>query len=80
MHEVTNHVEDNGESVVCVFKVIPQSMGASHKSLVNIVCFSDDHFEDQAIKIKSLYYKYKAKRVIIDANGLINWSLILVII
>lgn len=58
------------ESVACVFKVIPQSMGASHKSLVNIVCFSDDHFEDQAIKIKSLYYKYKAKRVIIDANGL----------
>ena len=58
------------ESVVTVFKVIPQSMGAAHKSLVNIYGFSDDHFEDQAIKIKSLFYKYNARRVVIDANGL----------
>ena len=58
------------DSVVCVFKVTPQSMGPAYKSLVNIYTFSDEHFEDQAIKIKSLYYKYKAKRVVIDANGL----------
>ena len=58
------------DSVVCVFKVTPQSMGAAYKSLVNIYTFSDEHFEDQAIRIKKLFYKYKARRVVIDANGL----------
>ena len=58
------------DSVVCVFKVTPQSMGAAYKSLVNIYTFSDEHFEDQAKRIKALFYKYKAKRVVIDANGL----------
>ena len=58
------------DSVVCVFKVTPQSMGAAYKSLVNNYTFSDEHFEDQAIKIKQLFYKYKARRVVIDANGL----------
>ena len=58
------------DSVACVFKVTPQSMGAAYKSLVNIYTFSDEHFEDQAIRIKKLFYKYKAKRVVIDANGL----------
>ena len=58
------------DSVACVFKVTPQSMGAPFKSLVNIYTLSDEHFEDQAIKLKSLYYKYNARRIIIDANGL----------
>ena len=58
------------DSVACVFKVIPQSMGGAIKSLVNIYTFADEHFEDQAIRIKKLYYKYKAKRVVIDGNGL----------
>ena len=31
---------------------------------------NDEHFEDQAIKIKELYYKYKARRLVIDGNGL----------
>ena len=58
------------DSVVCVFKVTPQSMGGAIKSLVNIYTFSDEHFEDQAIRVKKLFYKYKAKRVVIDGNGL----------
>ena len=58
------------DSVVCVFKVTPQSNGAAIKSLVNIYTFADEHFEDQAIRIKNLFYKYKARRVVIDANGL----------
>ena len=58
------------DSVATVIKVVPQAMGESYKSLVNIKTFSDEHFEDQAIKIKKLYYKYKARRVIIDGNGL----------
>ena len=58
------------DSVACVFKVTPQSMGSAIKSLVNIYTFADEHFEDQAKRIKSLYYKYNARRVVIDANGL----------
>jgi hypothetical protein len=38
--------------------------------LVNIYTWDDTHFEDQAIKLKRLYYKYKARRLVIDANGL----------
>ncbi len=58
------------DSVVCVFKVVPQAVGAAYKSLVNIETYSDEHFEDQSIKIKKVYYKYKAKRLVIDGNGL----------
>jgi hypothetical protein len=59
------------DSVVTVLKVIPQSYGeVSIKSLVNIYTLSDMHFEDQAIFVKKLYYKYKARMVVIDANGL----------
>ena len=58
------------DSVVCVFKVTPQSQGAATKSLVNIYTLTDEHFEDQAIKLKRLYYKYKAQRLVIDGNGL----------
>ena len=58
------------DSVVCVWKVTPQSMGPAIKSLVNIYTISDAHFEDQAKKLKTLYYKYKARRLVIDANGL----------
>ena len=58
------------DSVICVWKVTPQSMGPAIKSLVNIYTMADTHMEDQAIKVKRLYYKYKARRVVIDANGL----------
>ena len=58
------------DSVVCVWKVTPQSMGPAIKSLVNIYTISDAHFEDQAKRLKTLYYKYKARRLVIDANGL----------
>ena len=58
------------DSVVCVFKVTPQAQGPAIKSLVNIYTMSDEHFEDQAIKLKKLYYKYKAKTIVLDANGL----------
>ena len=58
------------DTVACVFKVTPQPQGSSIKSLVNIYTYSDEHFEDQAIHLKSLFYKYNAKRLIIDANGM----------
>jgi hypothetical protein len=32
-------------------------------------CYDDMHFEDQCIRVKQLYYKYGAKRLVIDGNG-----------
>jgi hypothetical protein len=55
---------------VCVFKVTPQPQGSALKSLVNIYTYDAEDFEQQAIKIKKLFYKYKARVCAIDANGL----------
>ena len=59
------------DSVITVFKVTPQNYGeVSIKSLVNLYVLENMHFEDQAIWAKRLFYKYKARRIVIDANGL----------
>lgn len=55
---------------VCIFKVTPQPQGTALKTLVNIYTYDAEHFEDQAIHIKKLFYKFKARAVAIDANGL----------
>lgn len=55
---------------VCVFKVTPQVQGAALKTLVNIYTYEAEDFEVQAINLKKLYYKYKARIISIDANGL----------
>ena len=57
-------------SEVCIFKVTPQAQGTSLKTLVNLYTWDEEHFEAQAINIKRLFYKYKARKVVIDANGL----------
>lgn len=56
-------------TVVCVIKVSPSLQGASLKQLVYIYSFTAEHFEDQAIFIKKLYYKYQARRIVIDGAG-----------
>lgn len=58
------------ETIITILKVTPQPQGASIKSVVNIFSLEDAHFEDQAIYIKKLFYKYKAKQVVLDGNGL----------
>ena len=58
------------DSVVCIFKVTPHAQGAAVKTLVNMYTMTDEHMEDQAIKIKKLYYKYNASRIVLDGNGL----------
>ena len=40
------------------------------KTLVNLYTWDEEHFEAQAINIKRLYYKYKCRTAVIDANGL----------
>ena len=57
-------------SEAVVIKVTPQAQGTSIKTVVNLFTFDDEHFEDQAIAIKKLYYKFKARKVVIDGNGL----------
>lgn len=54
----------------CVFKSTPQVQGPDLKTLVNIYTFEAQHFQTQSIKIKQLYYKYKPRRIAIDAAGL----------
>lgn len=54
----------------CVFKSTPQPQGSDLKTLVNIYTFEAEDFEKQAIELKKLYYKYKARILSIDANGL----------
>ena len=58
------------QTVITVVKVTPQANGPAIKTLVNIFDLNEDHFEDQAINIKRLFYKFKARRIAFDANGL----------
>ena len=58
------------DTAVCVFKVTPQPGGNSLKSLVNMYVLHDAHFGDWALTLKKLFYKYKARRMVVDANGL----------
>lgn len=60
----------NCTTEVCVFKVTPQVQGAALKSLVNIYTYEAEDFQEQAIKVKKLFYKYKARMCAIDANGI----------
>ena len=55
---------------ILIFKVTPQLQGAANKTLVNIFSYDAEHFETQAINIKRLFYKFKPRRIAIDANGL----------
>ena len=54
---------------VSIFKVTPQVQGSSLKSLVNLYTYEAEDFENQAINVKKLFYKYKARQIAIDANG-----------
>ena len=58
------------QTEICVIKSTPQPQGADLKTLVNIYSYEAEDFEEQAINIKKLYYKYKARVCAIDANGL----------
>ena len=60
----------NCTTEVCIFKVTPQVQGAALKSLVNIYTYEAEDFQEQAIKVKKLLYKYKARMCAIDANGI----------
>lgn len=52
-----------------VIKNSPQPVGASMKTLVNLFCYEAEDFEQQAINLKKLFFLYKARTLVIDANG-----------
>lgn len=56
-------------SVITVVKNTPRVDMGSISTLVNILELNNAHFEDQAIALKKLYYKYNPRRMVIDANG-----------
>lgn len=53
-----------------VIKVTPQPQGSALKTLVNLYPMNAEHFEDQAIHLKKLYYRYHARKIVVDGNGL----------
>ena len=58
------------DTVATVIKCIPQTQGISRKVLVNLFTYNGEHFEKQAIALKRLFYKYKARALVVDANGI----------
>jgi len=62
----------NCTSEACVFRVspAPDNNAGSVKSLVNIYTYENAHFEEQAINLKKLYYKYRHAVLVVDGNGL----------
>lgn len=65
------------DTVFCILKSTPQPQGVPIKTLVNMYTMNDEHFEDQAIFAKRLYFKYNANRIVIDGNGVKQLSVIL---
>lgn len=57
-------------SEVTVVKVTPQAQGAAIKSVVCFYSKSDATMREQAIWLKRLYFKYKARCMVVDGNGI----------
>lgn len=60
-------------SSLVIIQLIPSYSGTSIsyiKKVVNIYNFEKMHFQEQARMIKRLYFKYRADKIVIDANGL----------
>lgn len=55
---------------ICVFKVTPQPQGTPLKTLVNLISIEGEDYAEQAIKIKKWFYKFRARYIAIDANGI----------
>ena len=58
------------DTVAAIIKCTPQPQGISTKTLVNMFTYHNEHFEDQSIALKRLFYKYKARAIIVDGNGM----------
>lgn len=55
---------------ISVIKVTPQVQGPALKSVVNFYSMEAEHFGIQAMEIKKIFFRYKARCIAIDANGI----------
>lgn len=60
----------NAQSALTVIKIIPKGDGTYSKHLVNIYTFEGSHFREQALFLKQKVNDYRARILIVDANGL----------
>jgi hypothetical protein len=61
--------KQNAMCALCVIKLIPRSDGTYQKHLVNIYSFEGTHFLEQALFIKKKVNDFKARMLVVDANG-----------
>ena len=68
--DIARTIKGNCTTEIAVIKVTPQAQGPFIKSVVNFYSMTAEHFGTQSIFLKKLYMKYKARALVIDANGL----------
>lgn len=68
--DIARTIKGNCTTEVAVIKCTPQAQGQDIKSVVNFYSMTAEHFGAQSIFLKKLYLKYKARALVVDANGL----------
>ncbi|MCY9545245.1 DNA-packaging protein, partial [Paenibacillus alvei] len=60
----------NAQSALVVIKLIPKGNGEYSKHVVNIYTFEGSHFREQALFLKQKVNDFRARILVVDANGL----------
>lgn len=60
----------NAQSALVVIKITPKGDGTYTKHVVNIYTFEGSHFRQQAIFLKQKVNDFRARVLVVDANGL----------
>lgn len=60
----------NAQSALVVIKLIPKGDGTYSKHVVNIYTFEGSHFRQQAMFLKQKVNDFRARVLVVDANGL----------
>jgi hypothetical protein len=60
----------NAQSALVVIKLIPKGDGTFSKHVVNIYTFEGSHFREQAMFLKQKVNDFRARILVVDANGL----------
>lgn len=59
----------NASSALVVFKIIDRGDGTYQKHVINVFTFEGVHFREQALFLKQKVNDFKARMLVIDANG-----------
>lgn len=60
----------NAQSALVVIKLIPKGDGTYSKHVVNVYSFEGTHFREQALFLKQKVNDFRARILVVDANGL----------